>query len=80
MGVNPTAVKPGTTVPAVYQQRYPQAPLRPFVLTQPVSPEDVVDYVEFHDQQAPASGKQKNTYGVSREPQKTAGTLIDVWI
>lgn len=80
MGINPTAVKAGTTVPAVYQQRHLQVPLRPSVLTQPVAPEDVVDYVELYDQKEPASGNHKTSYSASREPQKTSGTLIDVWI
>jgi hypothetical protein len=80
MGINPTAVKTGATVPAVYQQRYPQAPLRPFALTQPVAPEDVVDYVELHDPGQPPTGRQKSPYSVLRDPEKSAGALIDVWI
>ena len=80
MGINPTAVQAGTTVPAVYQQRHAQTPLRPSLLTQPVAPEDIVDYVELQAHEQPSSGKHKILYGALYGPQKTTGTLIDVWI
>lgn len=80
MGINPTAVQAGATVPAVYKQRYAQTPLRPSLLTQPVAPEDIVDYVELQANEQLSSDKHKILYGSSHEPQKTTGTLIDVWI
>jgi hypothetical protein len=80
MGINPTAAAAGTTVPAVYQQRHPQTPLRPTLVTSPVSPDDVIDYVEVASHEQPFSGRQKQDYGALREPRKTAATLIDVWI
>jgi hypothetical protein len=80
MGINPTAVQAGTTVPVLYYQRYPQTPLRPSVLTSPVAPEDIVDYVELESNGKQSSGKFKTVYGASDDTRKTIGTLIDVWI
>lgn len=80
MGINPAAIQGSTTVPAVYYQRYPQTPLRPSILTSPVAPEDIVDYVELQSNGQQSSGKYRIVYGVFDEPRKAVGTLIDVWI
>ncbi|MBN1380273.1 MAG: hypothetical protein JXA41_01210 [Deltaproteobacteria bacterium] len=80
MGINPTAAQGGNIVPAVYQQRHLQEPLRPTPLTSPVAPDDVVDYVELQSNGSAAPDRPQTNYGTLREPQKTTGTLIDIWI
>lgn len=82
MGINPTAVQ-AATLPAVYQNRPPQTPVRPTPVLSPVSPDDVVDYVQLQSEAPSTTTSDERSpkfYGIMTTPLRNVGTIVDVWV
>ncbi len=79
MNVKPTSVTIPTAVPASYE-RPVRMPQQATPLTDPVSPDDVVDCVEIRNGEAPAAKSASLCYGTTEKPSMMKGTLIDIRI